>query len=153
MGLHLALFLRKKTIPKIALKKGTPYLKIPPYPRVRWLPETPPRVRTFSSNNCSSSNCCSNSCPWLWFGKIARKLLFCWFRLQMSQKMFEKVKRSDVTPHVGDLARPRQRPGECKLPPAPDHCSLLQDCRFLALSQADLGILGAQTCHLARLVA
>ena len=35
------------------------------------------------------------------------------------------------------------------LPPAPDHCSLLQDCSFLALLQADLGILGTQTCHLA----
>ena len=35
------------------------------------------------------------------------------------------------------------------LPPAPDHCSLLQDCRFLALLQAGLGIFGTQTCHLA----
>ena len=26
------------------------------------------------------------------------------------------------------------------LPPAPDHCSLFQDCRFLAVLQADLGI-------------
>ena len=30
------------------------------------------------------------------------------------------------------------------LPPAPDHCSSLQDCRLLALLQADLGILGTQ---------
>ena len=36
----------KNTVPKIAQKKGIPYLRIPPYPRVRWLPETPPRVRT-----------------------------------------------------------------------------------------------------------
>ena len=35
------------------------------------------------------------------------------------------------------------------LPPAPDHCSLLQDCRFLALLQADLAILKTHTCHLA----
>ena len=35
------------------------------------------------------------------------------------------------------------------LPPAPDHCSLLQDCRFLALLQEDLSIFGTQTCHLA----
>ena len=39
------------------------------------------------------------------------------------------------------------------LPPAPDHCSLFQDCRFLAVLQADLGIFGTQTCHLAWLVA
>ena len=39
------------------------------------------------------------------------------------------------------------------LPPALDHCSLRQDCRFLALLQADLGIFGTQTCHLACLVA
>ena len=38
------------------------------------------------------------------------------------------------------------------LPPAPDHCPLLQDCRFLALLQAHLGIFGTQTCHLAWLV-
>ena len=30
---------------------------------------------------------------------------------------------------------------------------LLQDCGFLALFQADLGIFGTQTCHLACLVA
>ena len=35
----------------------------------------------------------------------------------------------------------------------PDHCSLLQDCRFLALFQADLRIFGTQTSHLAGLVA
>ena len=39
------------------------------------------------------------------------------------------------------------------LPPAPDHCSLFQDCRFLAVLQADLGIFGTQTCHLAGMVA
>ena len=39
------------------------------------------------------------------------------------------------------------------LPPAPAHCSLLYDCRFLALLQADLGILGTSIFYLACLVA
>ena len=39
------------------------------------------------------------------------------------------------------------------MPPAPDHCSSLQDCRFLALLQADLGIPGTLDCFLACLVA
>ena len=39
------------------------------------------------------------------------------------------------------------------LPPTPDHCSLLQDCRFLALLQADLRSFETQICHLAWLVA
>ena len=44
MGLHLAPFFRKKPFRNSLQKKGTPYLKMPPYPRVRWLPETPPLI-------------------------------------------------------------------------------------------------------------
>ena len=36
--------------------------------------------------------------------------------------------------------------GPCPLPPALDSCSLLWDCRFLALLQADLGIFCPQVC-------
>ena len=39
----------------------------------------------------------------------------------------------------------------CRRPPR--HCSLLWDCSLLALLQADIGIFGTQTCHLARLIA
>ena len=58
-------------------KKGPLDRKTTDYRRVRWLPETPPRVRTSRTRKTSSSsNCCSDSCPWLWFWKIDRKWLF-----------------------------------------------------------------------------
>ena len=54
---------QKKTFRKSLQKKGYP---LGENPGLRWLPETPPRVRiTQTRNNNSSSNCCSNSCPWL----------------------------------------------------------------------------------------
>ena len=66
----------KKKRPENRFKKRDPYLKTTHYRRVRWLPGTPPCVRiTQTRDNSSSSKCCSNSCPWLWFRKIARKWL------------------------------------------------------------------------------
>ena len=66
-----------KPFRKSLQKKGGPYSKFRNYERVRWLPGTPPRVRTIQTrNSSSSSNCCSSSCPWLWLRKIARKWLF-----------------------------------------------------------------------------
>ena len=67
----------KKTLPKIVSKKGAPLSQTTDYDLGPGLPDSPPRVRTSQTrNNSSSSKCCSNSCPCLWFRKIARTWLF-----------------------------------------------------------------------------
>ena len=74
---HLAPISRKKPFRKSFQKKGAPLSQTTDYDRGPGLPDSPPRVRTSQTRNkSSSSKCCLNSCPWLWFRKIDRKLLF-----------------------------------------------------------------------------
>ena len=89
-------------------------MKTTDYPRGRWLPGTPPRVRTTQTrNNSSSSNCYSNSCPWLWLRKIARKWKFELDSIANASKQIRKNGKGRCQKHTsGDLTRPGQRPGE-----------------------------------------
>ena len=95
-------------------KKRPPYSKTGDYRRVRWLPETPHRVRTSQTRNkSSSSKCCSNSCPWLWFRKIGRKWLFELASIANVSKQNRKNEKGRCQKHITcDLTRPGQRPGE-----------------------------------------
>ena len=113
-GAPFGTIFHKKTLEKSLQKKETPWVKTTDYPHVRWLPETPPRVRiTQTRNNSSSSNCCSNSCPWLWLRKIARKRLFELIAIAtLSKQKSKKWKGLISTVHSGDLTRPGQRPGK-----------------------------------------
>ena len=65
-GAPFGINFQKKTLPKMASKKGAPHIKTTPYEHVRRLPGRPPRVRASQTrNNSSSTNfkqCCSSSC-------------------------------------------------------------------------------------------
>ena len=80
-GGSFCIIFQKKTVLGIASKKDAPpqtqMREIRDYAPAWRLPDSPPRVRTSQTrNNSSSSKFCSNSCPCLWFRKIARKWLF-----------------------------------------------------------------------------
>ena len=118
LGFHLAPIFIKKAFRKSLKKKRPPYLKNDHYRRVRWLPGTPPRVRITQTRNNSSSSKSSNSCPWLWFRKIARKWLFELASVATASKQIRKNGKGRCQKHMArDLTRPGQRPGEFRVPP------------------------------------
>ena len=114
-GLHLAPFLRKKPFRKSLQKKGPPCSKFPHYQRVRWLLETPPRMRASRTETIARARIqvrfqleldlwfefVSNLCPSLsWWQFEIEKLLengcLSWLRLQEFRKQFEKMERTDI---------------------------------------------------------
>ena len=125
---HLAHISRKKPFRKSFQKKGAPLSQTTHYDRGPGLPDSPPRVRTpRTRNNSSSSKCCSNSCPCLWFRKIARRWLFessSIAKVSKNNAKMVKMKSRCQNPKgfaPGDLTRPGQRPGEFPLHHEPRH--------------------------------
>jgi len=110
-GAPLGIIFQKKTLPKMASKKGAPHIKTTPYEHVRRLPGRPPRVRASQTrNNSSSTNfkqCCSSSCS-----VFENAVLICFHCI--FSKNVRKIEKSRCQKHITDyLTRPiGQRPGE-----------------------------------------
>ena len=132
-GLHLAPFLRKKPFRKSLQKRKPPHLKMAPYPRARWLLETPPRVRASRTETIARAQILVRFQLelelWLEFelelemavrvGFEIEKLLgngcLSWLRLQKFRKQFEfeKMERADIKTQCWWSDTPTgPRPGE-----------------------------------------
>jgi len=125
LGLHLASIFKKKTLPKMASKKGAPHIKTSTYEHVRRLPGRPPRVRAFSKrNNCfNKKQQFEHKLLDFLFEFLLVLFLFVLFLKMLCQIVFisdflktSSKQNGKCQEHlVDDLTRPRPRPGELEL--------------------------------------